>query len=280
MSADPQVAIDAREFRQSGMQIPLPRIVTTSWDDADFSDLRIADLLYSRRLSGTFYTPITGHHGPRAMGRQDLVDLQRAGFEIGAHGLSHLVLPQCDRRQLTREVEYCKAHLEQMLGEPVRMFAYPRGRYTGMTIRSVKRAGYLGARTTQMLAQGFCFDPFRMPTTVHVYPHSLSDYVRNSVRAAAFGGAWKYLKQLRQAGSWVALAKALFNLTLQEGGIWHLYGHSWEVAELSLWDDLEEVLDYVSGREGVQYLSNGATIGSLPASRDSLRWKDVCSAEK
>lgn len=255
------------------MQTTLPRIVTTSWDDADSSDRRVAELLQSRGLSGTFYAPITGHHRPASIGWRELTELRKAGFEVGAHSASHLVLSGCTPDQLTHEVEFCKKHLEHVLGEQVRMFAYPRGRYSWTTIRSVKRAGYIGARTTQMLAQGLSFDPFRMPTTIHVYPHSLSDYVRNSLRAATIGGAWRYLPQLYQCESWVQLAKALFDLMWQEGGIWHLYGHSWEVDELNLWEDLEEILDYVSNHEGVEYLSNGATIDCLHLARNASPWK-------
>jgi hypothetical protein len=260
--------------------MPLSRIVTTSWDDGDVTDLRIAALLRDRKLAGTFYVPIAGHHRSGVMGARELITLRTAGFEIGAHGTSHLTLPTCNREQLTREVEFCKKHLEDLLGDPVRMFAYPRGKYTNMVIQAVKRAGYAGARTTQMLVQNLAFDPYRMPTTVHVYPHSPSVYVRNAIRAADFAGAWKYLMRLRHAGSWVELSKVLFDLTLRRGGIWHLYGHSWEVDELQLWDDLEEILDYVSGRADVLYLPNAAALDMLPSQKSHLPCNDVCPSEK
>lgn len=257
---------------------PVARIVTTSWDDGDLLDLRIAEMLRSRKIAGTFYVPISGHHGPCSIGRSDLRTLAGMGFEIGAHGLSHLVLPQCTKKVLTREVETCKQRLEDMLGSEVRMFAYPRGRYSSMAIRAVKQAGYAGARTTQMLAQGLSFDPYRMPTTVHVFPHSKSDYVRNTARAANFGAGWKYLTQLRQVDRWVELAKILFDSISQEGGIFHLYGHSWEIGELDLWDELREVLDYVSHRDGVLYLSNAEILDYIPA-RNPLNLQDQCPSE-
>lgn len=254
---------------------PMARIVTTSWDDGDLLDLRIAAMLHSREIAGTFYVPISGHHGPLSIGRSDLRALAAMGLEIGAHGLTHLVLPRCTRSVLTREVEASKQCLEDMLGSAVRMFAYPRGRYSGMAIRAVKQAGYAGARTTQMLAQSLNFDPYRMPTTVHVFPHSKSDYVRNVARAANFEAGWKYLTQLRQVDSWVELAKVLFDSVGQEGGIFHLYGHSWEVDELDLWDELTEVLNYVSHREGVLYLSNAEILDYIPA-RNPLNLRDQC----
>jgi len=253
----------------------MARIVTTSWDDGDLLDLRIAEMLHSREIAGTFYVPISGHHGPSCIGRSDLKTLANMGMEIGAHGLTHLVLPHCTKGVLIEEVETCKQRLEDILGSEVRMFAYPRGRYSSMAIRAVKQAGYAGARTTQMLAQGLNFDPYRMPTTVHVFPHSKTDYVRNAARAANFGAGWKYLTRLRQVDSWVELAKILFDAVSQEGGIFHLYGHSWEVDELDLWDELKEVLDYVSHRERMLYLSNAEILDYIPA-RNPLNVRDEC----
>jgi hypothetical protein len=43
---------------------------------------------------------------------------------------------------------------------------------------------------------------------------------------------------------------------MERGGIWHLYGHSWEIDEHKLWLELVEMLDYVAHREGVLYLTN------------------------
>jgi hypothetical protein len=53
------------------------------------------------------------------------------------------------------------------------------------------------------------------------------------------------------------LGKQLFDEVLEDGGIWHLYGHSWEIEELGIWDDLLEMLDYVSHHSNVTYLTNG-----------------------
>jgi len=256
---------------------PLARIVTTSWDDGDLLDLRIAEILCSRKMAGTFYIPISGHHGPCMMRKGDLRSLAGMGFEVGAHGLSHLILPHCSRKVLVREVETCKQRLEDVTGNEVWMFAYPRGRYSNIAIRAVRQAGYAGARTTQMLSQDLTFDPYRMPTTVHVFPHSKSDYVRNAARAASFEAGWKYLTQLRRVHGWVELSKTLFDSVWQQGGIFHLYGHSWEIDELGLWDDLRQVLDYVSNREYVLYLSNAELLEHLPVSNPS-RLRSQCLA--
>ena len=47
---------------------------------------------------------------------------------------------------------------------------------------------------------------------------------------------------------------------LTNGGIWHLWGHSWEIDENNDWELLDDVLAYVKkkGKEyGAEFLTNG-----------------------
>jgi peptidoglycan-N-acetylglucosamine deacetylase len=252
------------------------RIVTTSWDDGDPADLELASLLADRRLPATFYIPLKGHRLSARMDRSQMLSLDSQGFEIGAHGVSHPNLSQCDSVQLTREVETCKKCLEDDLSKQVWMFAYPNGHHNSNVIASVKRAGFAGARTTVMLARELAFDPFRMPTSVQAFPHSQLEYLKNFLTAGNFRRTWRYLVQLPRARSWVKLAMLLFDTVVNDGGVWHLYGHSWEINNFNLWDELREVLDYVSNRQGVLYLPNGGVVrlGSVHSSR-----RDVLCSE-
>lgn len=239
---------------QPAMQ-PL-RIVTTSWDDGDPYDLRVAELLHSKGLTGTFYVPIVGRHGGKTLEPADLRSLSSAGFEIGAHGASHRVLTELSPEEQIGEVRVCKRRLEDTLGEPVPMFCYPKGRFNRCVIRHVKEAGYKGARTTRMVRQGLDFDPFQMPTSLLAHPNIRMLYAKNLAKSRNIRGLFDYVTQFIRLDSWTAIGKILFDRVLRKGGVWHLYGHSWEIEKTSLWDELREILDYVSGREGVFYASN------------------------
>jgi peptidoglycan/xylan/chitin deacetylase (PgdA/CDA1 family) len=231
-------------------------IVTTSWDDGDPCDLKLATILSSYSIRGTFYIPVIGYDGRQPVGSRDLRELRSQGFEIGGHGLSHHTLPKFRGKELKREVAVCKARLEDVLGEPVRMFSYPKGRYTARVVRALKDAGYEGARTTRMMASELSFDSFEMPTTLQVFPHKRSTHIKNIVRAGNLFRFCDYVIRFRECESWVELGKRLFDRVLSEGGVWHLVGHSWEIEEMGLWDQLQEMLEYVSGRENVLYLTN------------------------
>jgi peptidoglycan/xylan/chitin deacetylase (PgdA/CDA1 family) len=242
--------------------------VTTSWDDGDPYDIRIAELLLSRGLPGTFYIPMSGYLGRTTLRPNDLRALSSEGFEIGAHSVSHSSLTHLTGQQLEREVKVCKQILEQRIGREVLMFCYPNGRYNQAVMQEVKRAGYEGARTTRMFAHALRFAPFEMPTTLHALPHSRSAHLRNLIRAQSLEGLCEYVGRLSRIDSWVALGKRLFDLVLKEGGVWHLYGHSWEIEELGMWPDVQKMLDYVSNREGVTYVTNHQLSRMLkPASR-------------
>ncbi|MGB6598726.1 MAG: hypothetical protein WBE70_16550, partial [Candidatus Acidiferrum sp.] len=41
---------------------------------------------------------------------------------------------------------------------------------------------------------------------------------------------------------WAALAKNLFLRTTERGGVFHLWGHSWEIDEQGQWENLEMFL--------------------------------------
>jgi peptidoglycan/xylan/chitin deacetylase (PgdA/CDA1 family) len=232
-------------------------VVTTSWDDGHPSDLAIAELLHSHNLTGTFYVPQRDHRGNTTIGTSGLRSLYSAGFEIGAHTVSHRALSGLANNELDYELSICKQTLEQILGDEVSMFCYPKGRYDATVIKAVMRAGFRGARTTQMLSLSARVPPFQIPTTIQAYPHPTLGYLKNIGRNRDPVIGLRYLTQLSRSSSWVDIGKRLFDTALARGGVWHLYGHSWEIEEANLWDEVREMLSYVSHRDNVSYLNNG-----------------------
>ena len=238
------------------------RFVTTSWDDGDCADLKLAELLQSKGIPGTFYVPI--HYRERPLGPADLRTLASQGFEIGAHGSTHRHLWGLPPEELALEVRPCKRILEDVLGKEVEMFCYPHGRYDANVVRALQDAGYKGARTVRMLATRPTFEPFEMPTTLQVFPHARFTYLKNVARARSFESLQSLLVHLPRVRSWLQLGKRLFDAVLEKGGVWHLFGHSWEFEQLGLWDDIREIFDYVCRRNGVRYVPNCESLRPWP----------------
>ena len=247
-----------RQILRSTIHPNKARIVTTSWDDGNRADLAVAELLAARGMKGTFYIPI--NYSERSLQNRELRDLSSAGFEIGGHGYSHKLLRGLSANEMNDEIAPCKPVLEDITGMEVGMFCYPCGRYDEKVLEALRAAGYRGARTTRMLAMQAQFDNFEIPTTVQAFPHRPVTYFKNVAKSGQFEYLKTLLSQRTRLGSWVELSKRMFDAVLAEGGVWHLYGHSWEIERLGLWNQLREVLDYVAGHSSVQYAVNGALV--------------------
>jgi peptidoglycan/xylan/chitin deacetylase (PgdA/CDA1 family) len=62
------------------------------------------------------------------MNTDQLVELHRAGMEIGGHTARHPILAKLDMRAAAEEIEAGKRWLESTLNTRLRVFAYPNGR--------------------------------------------------------------------------------------------------------------------------------------------------------
>jgi peptidoglycan/xylan/chitin deacetylase (PgdA/CDA1 family) len=71
-----------------------------------------------------------------------------AGWEIDAHTLTHPDLTHVSDARLVREIVGSRTALRHRFHVPVDFFCYPSGRYDGHVIAEVRRAGFLGATTT------------------------------------------------------------------------------------------------------------------------------------
>lgn len=226
--------------------------VTTSWDDGHVLDLELAPRLRRHGLQATFYVaPDNRQLDPAQRLPADQVARLADDFEIGAHTLTHPWLTSLTPRQAWQEVAGSRATLERVVG-PVRSFCYPGGRFSEVHREMVAAAGFTYARTVERFALSAPPDPLAAATTAHAYRH-WSDVGRIAwfSRAAPARAARNLL-------AWDDLAIALFDEAHARRGLFHLWGHSWEIEAHRDWDRLERVLRHISGRPDVRYVTNGA----------------------
>jgi len=93
--------------------------------------------------------------------------LRAAGMLIGAHTLSHPILSRLDLAEAERDIVAGRARLEALLGEPVRLFAYPNGQpgrdYDERHVRLVRALGFEAAVSTAWGAVGRTSARFELP---------------------------------------------------------------------------------------------------------------------
>jgi peptidoglycan/xylan/chitin deacetylase (PgdA/CDA1 family) len=89
-----------------------------------------------------------GGPGPGPVPLMDAAELRalhQRGFTIGSHTLTHCALPHASPQELAKETVLSRQILSDMLGEPVRWFAYPYLMADAKSRAAVREAGYSGA---------------------------------------------------------------------------------------------------------------------------------------
>jgi len=226
-------------------------IVTSSWDDGHKHDLRLARMLQEYGLKATFYiSPRNREWAEADLLKKDEIREVSREFEIGSHTVTHPRLPTIPESEAKQEITDSKAMLEDITGRPITSFCYPGGAYTPVHPHLVQDAGYRYARTVSRYA--FTVDePYEAPTSLHTYNHWRSDVWRIA------GFAKFNPTAIRHYFGWDSLGRAMFDRVAGTGGVFHIWGHSWEIDDHNDWDRLEGMLRYISARSGVEYVTNG-----------------------
>jgi peptidoglycan-N-acetylglucosamine deacetylase len=248
----------AYDMRTNPMVPDEPRfLITTSWDDGHPADLRVAALLEKYGVAGTFYVPRVSQ---RAVLRgRDIRELSRR-FEIGGHTLEHLYLPRLSDSEASAQISGSRQWIEDLTGGHCRVFCFPGGKYRSRHLPMVRAAGFLAARTIEFLSlkpPRRKEDLLLIPTTVQCFPHPLSKYAKNALkrfRVSQFLQAQVW----RHPQDWLGLANRLFQRALAKDGVFHLWGHSWEIEQHDQWQQLEQFFAAIMPyRAAARFVTNG-----------------------
>lgn len=156
-------AIDYEEYATTLVAgaLPPPRTAVLTIDDGYRDNADIVPILERHGFAATIFL-VSGTLGAqndwssndplrgRAMlGVDDARALLARGIGFGAHTVTHAALPECRDDALVEEVVESKRQLELALERPMRTFAYPYGGLDERSVDAVRRAGFIGACTTE-----------------------------------------------------------------------------------------------------------------------------------
>ena len=230
-------------------------LLTTSWDDGDALDMRLAEKLANRGLKGTFYLVTDSERWP-LLPRSAIDELLAMGMEIGAHTKTHPDLRRLDHRELAIEVSECRDRLEEHCGTAVSSFCYPFGYHDHRVVEAARAAGYDLARTTLAFSLGLPEDPMRMATTFQLFPHPRLIHLRHAIREGNWDGLGRWATRFGLAHDPVRMAAAAIEEARRTGGVVHIWGHSWEIDEHGLWDVFDAVFEVLSGDDSLTAVTN------------------------
>jgi peptidoglycan/xylan/chitin deacetylase (PgdA/CDA1 family) len=138
---------------------PPPGYAAISFDDGMRNNRTVAlPILREYGISATVYVTIgyIGKTSPwigagsdgRMLSADEVRELAEAGWELGAHTMTHPDLSTLDYQACREEIEGSKVALEAIGGVRVQTFAYPFGRYGPAAIAAARDSGLAAAVTT------------------------------------------------------------------------------------------------------------------------------------
>lgn len=200
--------------------------ILTSWDDASYHDLRIAELLKKYNLPGIFYWPVNLEKSKNMsrvkkwLSLSDCKEIAKS-FEVGSHTITHQWLSELNTKQARNEIFDSRKYWQDQTGQTVETFCYPRNKQNTIVRLLVKNAGYKSARTTVIGHLDVGDDPYLTPTTVHIG-----------------------IDRLEYKGKpWEVFARDMLEKAKNDpNAVYHLFGHGWEIEEFGDWENLEKLL--------------------------------------
>ncbi|MEL7087442.1 MAG: hypothetical protein AAGL98_03220, partial [Planctomycetota bacterium] len=174
------------------------------------------------------------------------------------------------------ELSDSRAWIQELTGGPCTVFSPPNGKHHRRDIEAIRHAGFAGYRTVEMWSldrpRRRAGGLLEMPTTLAALPQPVIGVAKNLVKRRAFRGLGHYLRR-GLAGSWADHAWAMIDRAVAVGGVFHLWGHSWELEDSQQWDALEDVLRVIrehadAGR--IRLATNGGLCASEPQPAEAI----------
>ena len=224
---------------------------TLSYDDGTIHDKRLVATMEQYGIKGTLNVN-TASIGvaPNKLTWQELRALADSpSVEIAAHGYRHHALAQVELGVATYDVMKGRETLETNLARIVRGMAYASGSVSDEVVTILRSCGIEYSRTSGS-TEGFEVpsDWLRLSATCHHNNPRLMELAKDFVERGDEGYVWRNRPML-----------------------FYVWGHSYEFDRNGNWQVLEELCEYVGGRDDVWYATNGEIVSYVNAFR-ALRW--------
>jgi peptidoglycan/xylan/chitin deacetylase (PgdA/CDA1 family) len=120
--------------------------VVLTFDDGTADHVAVANALAERGVTAIFFVSSALLGAPGFISRADVVAIRRMGHIIGSHAAHHKWLSRLEPNELSLELSESRRTLEELLAEPVTLFAPPGGVVSRAVLRAVPRHGYEACR--------------------------------------------------------------------------------------------------------------------------------------
>ncbi|MCM1193664.1 MAG: polysaccharide deacetylase family protein [Butyrivibrio sp.] len=220
----------------------LRKALTFSYDDGQIYDRRLAELLRSHGMKGTFHLNSgnleQGEKGSFYVAEGELQEVYR-GHEIACHGVQHRNPTTITGRQLLTELQEDREKLEKLTGEMVQGLSYAFGSYSPEVIETAKMVGIKYSRTVNG-THGF-FPP--------------ADFMQ-------WHPTCHHDDRLLELGDSFLDVAEYYELPLM-----YVWGHSFEFGRSGDWSVIEAFAEKMAGKADTWYATNGEICNYISAVR-------------
>ena len=170
-----------------------PRPVVITFDDGYRSVFENAlPVLEDLGWPGVLNLKVDNVGAPWGISERHVRKLAAAGWELGAHTITHPDLRTLDDAALEREVAGSRARIAKRFGVPVDFFCYPAGRYDRRVIAAVQQRAS-SARPRRMKAS--------QPLAIHSSSDASVSAARRRPRIQRAAGSKRSLARFRLSGT-------------------------------------------------------------------------------
>lgn len=215
------------------------KYITFSFDDGNFDDIRLVELLDKYHIKATFNIDSALMSGLVQWTWEDkkkqvnhipfsIMKKIYKNHEVAGHSYSHPDLTRIDSSSLDNELFLDKQILSSLFNNFINGFAYPFGAYNDDVIKALKKYSYAYARTVN---------------ETHAFSLPKNFYIWNPT--------CRFLSDTS-----FDLAETFLNDNSDEILLFYIWGHSYELVTESDWKLFESFLKKIANHDDVFYGTN------------------------
>ena len=212
--------------------------IAFSWDDGALEDQKLFELHEKYEIPGMFFVPTRNREGREVLTTEMMRIAESCYIRFGGHTENHTYLTSVPLNEVEKEVLLNKVYLENTLGHEIEDFCLPGGKYTPEILEIVSRH-YKTIRTADTM--NFKYTGGELKPAVHFYPRGSKSLLGNAIKnQSILQGV--YIALHYKMNYFELISNLIRNEQSKEDSVVMVWGHSWELEKMQLWNELEKLM--------------------------------------
>ncbi len=215
--------------------------IVFTWDDGALEDLKLFELHRKYNIPGMFFVPNYNKEGREVLFPEMIKENCSELISFGGHTVTHSYLPTIPKEKLDSELRDNRDSLAGLTGELIEHFCLPGGKYDEELLKTAFKY-FKTVRTADTM--NFKHKGVLCKPAFHFYPRGKKSLLVNAIRNKNIKGFWDVVTNIDK--SYFELFYKLLEKNKHSDSVFVIWGHSWEIEELNLWTELENLMKHLS----------------------------------